>query len=266
MKLAVMGAGGRMGQALVSTIHEMDGCAVAGGTEQPGGEFVGRDIGEMAGLGTLGIDIVDDPLPLIAKVDGILDFTIPAASTTFAAFAAQARIVHVIGTTGFSKTDEQQIDAAARHATIVKAGNMSLGVNLVTAIVEQVAKALDDSFDIEVVEMHHRHKVDAPSGTALMLGEAAAKGRMVSLEDKAVRARDGITGARKTGNIGFATLRGGSVVGEHTVMFAGEGERIEISHIANDRTIFARGAVKAALWANGKPPGLYSMKNVLGLT
>ncbi len=266
MKLAVMGAGGRMGQALVRAIHDVDGCVVAGGTEQPGGELVGRDIGEVAGIGALGINIVDDPLPLIAKVDGILDFTIPAASTTFAAFAAQARIVHVIGTTGFSKTGEQQIEAAARHATIVKAGNMSLGVNLVTALVEQVAKALDDSFDIEVVEMHHRHKVDAPSGTALMLGEAAARGRDVSLDDKAVRSRDGITGARKTGDIGFATLRGGSVVGEHSVMFAGEGERIEISHIANDRTIFARGAVKAALWANGKPPGLYSMKDVLGLS
>ena len=265
MKLAVMGAGGRMGQALVRAIDDMDGCVVAGGTEQPGGKLVGRDIGEVAGIEALDIAIVDDPLPLIAKVDGILDFTIPAASTTFAAFAAQARCVHVIGTTGFSPSGEQQIDAAARHATIIKAGNMSLGVNLATALVEQVAKALDDSFDIEVVEMHHRHKVDAPSGTALMLGEAAALGRGVSLDEKAVRSRDGIVGERQRGDIGFATLRGGSVVGEHTVLFAGEGERIEITHIANDRAIFARGAVKAALWGKGKPPGLYSMKNVLGL-
>lgn len=266
MKLAVMGAGGRMGQALVRAIHDIDGCVVAGGTEQPGGALVGRDIGEVAGIGTLDIAITDDPLPLIAKVDGILDFTIPAASTTFAAFSAQARITHVIGTTGFSPTGEQQIEAAARHATIIKAGNMSLGVNLVTALVEQMGKSLDDSFDIEIVEMHHRHKVDAPSGTALMLGEAAAKGRGVSLAEKSVRVRDGITGERQRGDIGFATLRGGSVVGEHTVMFVGDGERIEISHIANDRQIFARGAVKAALWGHEKGPGLYSMKNVLGLT
>jgi 4-hydroxy-tetrahydrodipicolinate reductase len=266
MKLAVMGAGGRMGQALVRAVHEMDGCVVAGGTEQAGGPLVGQDIGEVAGIGTLGVAIVDDPLPLIAGVDGILDFTVPAASTSFAGFAAQARIVHVIGTTGFSEDEEQKLAAAARHATIVKAGNMSLGVNLATALVEQMAKSLDDSFDIEVVEMHHRHKVDAPSGTALMLGEAAAKGRGVSLEEKSVRVRDGIVGERQRGDIGFATLRGGSVIGEHTVMFAGEGERIEITHIANDRTIFARGAIKAALWGFGKPPGFYSMKDVLGLT
>lgn len=265
MKLAVMGAGGRMGQALVRAVHDIEGCVVAGGTEPAGSALVGRDIGELAGIGPLDIAIVDDPLPLIAKVDGILDFTVPAASTSFAGFAAQARIVHVIGTTGFSSADEKKLQAAARHATVIKAGNMSLGVNLVTALVEQMAKALDDSFDIEVLEMHHRHKVDAPSGTALMLGEAAASGRGVSLEDKAVRSRDGIVGERQRGDIGFATLRGGSVVGEHTVMFAGEGERIEITHIANDRQIFARGAVKAALWGYGKQPGLYSMKNVLGI-
>ncbi len=266
MKLAVMGAGGRMGRALVRAVHDMEGCIVAGGTEQAGGELVGRDIGEIAGIGPLGIPLVDDPLPLIAKVDGILDFTAPSASTSFAAFAAQARIVHVIGTTGFSTKEEEKLEAAARHAALVKAGNMSLGVNLATALVEQVARALDDSFDIEIVEMHHRHKVDAPSGTALMLGEAAAEGRGVSLKDKAVRSRDGIVGERRRGDIGFATLRGGSVIGEHTVMFAGEGERIEITHIANDRSIFARGAVKAALWGRGKPPGLYSMKDVLGLS
>jgi len=265
MKLAVMGAGGRMGQALVRAVHDIEGCVVAGGTEQPGGDLVGRDIGEVAGLGALGLAITDDPLPLMASVDGILDFTVPAASNVFADFAAQARIVHVIGTTGFSSEQEAKLDAAARHATLIKAGNMSLGVNLATALVEQMAKSLDDSFDIEVVEIHHRHKVDAPSGTALMLGEAAAKGRGVSLDEKAVRARDGIVGERQRGDIGFATLRGGSVIGEHTVMFAGEGERIEITHIANDRAIFARGAVKAALWGRGKPPGLYSMKSVLGL-
>ncbi len=266
MKLAVMGAGGRMGQALVRAVHSMEGCVVAGGTEQPGSDLVGRDIGEVAGIGPLDVDIVEDPLSLVARVDGILDFTAPAASNIFADLAAQARIVHVIGTTGFTPEQEQKLEAAARHATIVKAGNMSLGVNLATALVEQMARVLDDSFDIEVLEMHHRHKVDAPSGTALMLGEAAADGRGVSLEEKSVRVRDGITGERRRGDIGFATLRGGSVIGEHRVIFAGEGERIELSHIAGDRTIFARGAVRAALWALGKPPGLYSMKDVLGLS
>jgi 4-hydroxy-tetrahydrodipicolinate reductase len=266
MRLAIMGAGGRMGQALVRAVSEQDGCQVAGGTEQPGSPLLGRDVGEVAGLASLGVELTDDPLSLIAKVDGIIDFTVPAATLQFADYAAQARIVHIIGTTGWSPEDEQRLEAAARHATIVKAGNMSLGVNLLTALAEQVAKALDDSFDIEVLEMHHKHKVDAPSGTALMLGEAAAKGRGVALDDKAVRSRDGITGARKKGDIGFATLRGGSVVGEHTVMFAGEGERIELTHIAGDRQIFARGAVKAALWAHGKPPGLYSMRDVLGIS
>ena len=266
MKLAVMGAGGRMGQALVRAVHDMPGCVVAGGTEQPGGALVGRDLGELAGLEPLDVKITDDPLPLIAKVDGILDFTAPAATTVFADFAAQARIVHVIGTTGFSPKEDKKLRAAARHATLIKAGNMSLGVNLATALVEQMARALDDSYDIEIIEMHHRHKVDAPSGTALMLGEAAALGREVSLDEKSVRVRDGIVGERQSGDIGFATLRGGSVIGEHKVIFAGEGERIEITHIAQDRQIFARGAVKAALWGYGKQPGFYSMKDVLGLT
>ncbi len=265
MKLAVMGAGGRMGQALVRAINEIEGCVVSGGIEQSGSAVTGRDIGEVAGIGALDVAITDDPLPLIARVDGILDFTAPAASTVFAGFAAQARIVHVIGTTGFTESQEAELEAAARHATIIKAGNMSLGVNLATALVEQMAQALDDSFDIEIVEMHHRHKVDAPSGTALMLGEAAAAGRDIALNENSVRSRDGIIGARKRGDIGFATLRGGSVIGEHKVIFAGEGERIEIAHIASDRTIFARGAVKAALWGHGKGPGFYSMKNVLGL-
>ncbi len=265
MKLAVMGAGGRMGQALVRAVEETDGCVIAGGTERPGSDLVGRDIGEVAGIGALGLDIVDDPLPLVARVDGILDFTSPDASTGNAALAAQARIVHIIGTTGFDQEDEKRLAAAARHATIVKAGNMSLGVNLVTAMVEQMARSLDDGFDIEIVEMHHRHKVDAPSGTALMLGEAAAAGRNIDLAGHSVRCRDGIVGERRAGDIGFATLRGGSVVGEHTVMFAGEGERIAITHTANDRAIFARGAVRAALWGRNREAGLYSMKDVLGL-
>ena len=265
MKIAVMGAAGRMGQTLVRAVHEADGLVVAGGTEAPGSDAVGRDAGEIAGLGALNAPITDSPIDLIANVDGILDFTTPDASAEFASLAAQARIVHVIGTTGFDQSHEDKFEAAARHATIVKAGNMSLGVNLLVALSEKVAKALDADFDIEVMEMHHRHKVDAPSGTALMLGEAAAKGREVSLDNTAVWAREGQTGARRRGDIGFATLRGGSVVGEHTVVFAGEGERIELTHKATDRAIFARGGVKAALWGRGKPPGLYSMMDVLGL-
>ena len=209
--------------------------------------------------------ITDDPLPVFAAVDGVLDFTTPASTTSFAALSAQARIVHVIGTTGLSEADEAKIEAAARHATIVKAGNMSQGVNLLAVLTARVAEALGPEFDIEILEMHHRHKRDAPSGTSLLLGEAAAKARGISLDDRGVRTRDGETGPRREGDIGFAALRGGDVVGEHRVIFAGPGERIELAHIATDRGIFARGAVKAALWARGKGPGLYSMKDVLGL-
>ena len=265
MRLAVMGAAGRMGLALTRAVTETDGLTVAGGIEAPGSEAIGRDIGELAGLGSLGVQITDSPLDLIVNVDGILDFTAPAATVEFAALAAQARIVHVIGTTGLDDADEEKLAAAARHATIVKAGNMSLGVNLLVALTQRVAAALDEDFDIEIVEMHHKHKVDAPSGTALMLGEAAAAGRDIPLAERSVRVRDGHTGARRRGDIGFATLRGGSVVGEHRVIFAGEGERVELTHKAADRAIFARGAVKAARWGQGKPPGLYSMMDVLGL-
>ena len=266
MGLVVVGAGGRMGQTLIRTIHEMEGVKLAGAVERAGSPALGRDAGELAGLGPLGILITDDPLAAFAKADGVLDFTTPAASVEFAGYAAQARIVHVIGTTGFSAEDDAKIAAAARHATIVISGNMSLGVNLLATLVKQAAKALGaDDFDIEVLEMHHRHKVDAPSGTALLLGRAAAEGREINLDDSSVRVRDGHTGPRETGSIGFATLRGGSVVGEHSVILAGTGERIVLSHQAEDRSIFARGAVKAALWARDKKPGAYSMLDVLGL-
>lgn len=265
MKLAVMGAAGRMGRELVRAVHDMDGCVVAGGTETPGSDAVGADLGELAGLGPLGVTVTDEPLELFASIDGILDFTAPAASVAFADLAAQARIVHVIGSTGFSVEDDTRIKAAARHATIIKAGNMSLGVNLLVELTRKVAAALDEDFDIEVQEMHHRHKVDAPSGTALMLGQAAAEGRDIDLESRSVRCRDGHTGARNRGDIGFATLRGGSVVGEHSVIFAADGERLELTHKAADRGIFARGGVKAALWGRGRPPGVYSMVDVLGL-
>ena len=209
--------------------------------------------------------VTDDPLPRFAAADGVLDFTAPAATVAFAELAAQARIVHVVGTTGLSEDDLAKLAAAAYHARIVRSGNMSLGVNLIAGLVRRVAAALGDEFDIEIVEMHHRMKVDAPSGTALLLGEAAAEGRGVELADVRVSTRDGHTGARRPGDIGFATLRGGSVVGDHSVIFAGAGERITIGHHAEDRGLFARGAVKAALWARAKPPGLYAMADVLGL-
>lgn len=267
MGLVVVGAAGRMGQTLVRVISEMEGVRLTAAVERAGSPHLGRDAGDMAGVGANGVTIGDDPLSAFASADGVLDFTSPAATVEFAGYAAQARIAHVIGTTGCSPEDDAAIAAAARHATIVKSGNMSLGVNLLAALVEQAAKALDpQDFDIEILEMHHRHKVDAPSGTALLLGEAAAKGREIALAENAVRVRDGHTGARKTGAIGFASLRGGSVVGEHSVYLSGPGERIVLSHDALDRSIFARGAVKAALWARGRKPGLYSMRDVLGLS
>ncbi|MFM1814195.1 MAG: hypothetical protein RLZ98_890 [Pseudomonadota bacterium] len=265
MKIAVMGAAGRMGCTLIQTVDRTRGCRLGGAIERAGSPVIGKDAGELAGLAKLGVEVSDDPLAVIAGVDAILDFTAPAATVEFAGLAANARAIHVIGTTGLDADQERAIAAAARHATIIKAGNMSLGVNLLVAIARRVAKALDEDFDIEIVEMHHKHKVDAPSGTALMLGAAAAEGRGIDLGERSVRSRDGHTGPRRRGDIGFATLRGGSVVGDHTVIFAGEGERIEITHRASDRDIFARGAVKAALWGHGKGPGLFSMADVLGL-
>jgi 4-hydroxy-tetrahydrodipicolinate reductase len=183
----------------------------------------------------------------------------------FAGLAAQARIVHVLGTTGMSETDLAAVGQAARQTAIVRSGNMSLGVNLLAALVKRVARTLGEDFDIEILEMHHRMKVDAPSGTALLLGDAAAKGRGGALKDMRLPPRDGITGARSSGTIGFAALRGGSIVGDHSVIFAGIGERLELAHKAEDRSIFARGAVHAALWARGRKPGLYSMRDVLGI-
>tara|TARA_R110002020_G_scaffold135469_4_gene302475 strand:+ start:7010 stop:7840 length:831 start_codon:yes stop_codon:yes gene_type:complete len=267
MGLIVVGAAGRMGQSLIRTVSEIDGVHLAGAIERPGSEALGRDAGELAGLGPNGVVISDDALPVFAQAEGVLDFTAPAATLEFAGLAAQARIVHVIGTTGMDDSHEAPLQAASRHARIVKSGNMSLGVNLLSVLVRQAARALNAAdWDIEVLEMHHRHKVDAPSGTALLLGQAAAEGRGIDLAEHSVRVRDGHTGAREQGSIGFATLRGGSVVGEHSVILAGEGEIIELSHKATDRSIFARGAVRAALWARHQKPGYYSMLDVLGLT
>ena len=267
MKLVVVGAAGRMGQTLIRLIHETPGVQLHAAVEREGSPFVGRDAGELAGLGPIGVTATSDALEAFVHAEGVIDFTSPAASVAFAGLAAQARIVHIIGTTGCSLDDEERFKAAARHARIVKSGNMSLGVNLLGVLTQQAAKALGPTdWDIEILEMHHKHKVDAPSGTALLLGEAAASGRGVDLAASSVRVRDGHTGAREAGTIGFATLRGGSVVGEHSVIFAGEGERVELSHYAGDRSIFARGAITAATWAFDKKPGLYSMLDVLGLS
>ncbi|MDQ0318415.1 4-hydroxy-tetrahydrodipicolinate reductase [Pararhizobium capsulatum DSM 1112] len=266
MKLVVVGAAGRMGQTLIRTIHAMTGASVFAAVERPGSAFVGRDAGELAGLGPMGVTITDKPLEAFVEAEGVLDFTSPAATVEFSGLAAQARIVHVIGTTGCSTEDDARIKAAARHARIVKSGNMSLGVNLLGVLTQQAAKALGRTdWDIEILEMHHKHKVDAPSGTALLLGEAAARGRGIDLGENSVRVRDGHTGPRAAGSIGFATLRGGSVIGEHSVIIAGEGEQVTLSHSATDRAIFARGAVTAALWARDKKPRFYTMLDVLGL-
>jgi 4-hydroxy-tetrahydrodipicolinate reductase len=265
MKIAIAGAAGRMGRVLTRIVHETAGTEIAGGLESPGSQFVGADLGALAGIGNLGVTISDDPAPVLAKVDGIIDFTIPKATVALAALTGKAGLVHVIGTTGIDEAGEAAIRTAAAGARIVKSGNMSLGVNLLAALARKAAMTLGPEFDIEILEMHHRAKIDAPSGTALLLGKAAAEGRNIDLKSRSVRVRDGHTGARPVGDIGFATLRGGSVVGEHTVMFAGPSERIELTHKAESREIFARGAVRAALWAQGHKPGLYTMSDVLEL-
>ena len=263
--IVVNGVSGRMGQMLVKLVSESPAARLVGALERPGHAWIGRDIGEAMGGAALGVSVTDDPLEAMAKAQAVIDFTAPAATVALAGIAAQARAVHVIGTTGLTGDDIAKLDAAARHATIIRAGNMSLGVNLLVQLTRKVAEALDESFDIEVIEAHHKHKVDAPSGTALMLGAAAAEGRGVQLDRVADRGRDGITGARVDGHIGFSSIRGGDIVGEHDVIFAGPGERVILRHVATDRAIFARGALKAALWGIGRHPGSYDMVDVLGL-
>ncbi len=263
--IVVTGASGRMGQMLIDEVICSDFARLHGAVERAGHDWIGRDLGEAMGRAALGIEVTDDPLEAFATAQAVVDFTMPAATVAHAAIAAQARLVHVIGTTGLSDDDIAKIDAAARHATIIRAGNMSLGVNLLVQLTRRVAAALDTDFDIEVVEAHHRHKVDAPSGTALMLGEAAAEGRGIKLAANSERGRDGLTRARAEGAIGFSAIRGGDVVGEHDVIFAAPGERIVLRHLATDRRIFARGALKAALWGQGRSPGSYDMLDVLGL-
>ena len=265
MRLIIAGAGGRMGRTLLHAIGATKGVTLAGAVEAADSAVIGRDAGELAGLGPNGVKVASDVAPLLKAADGVIEFSTPAATLVLAELCASAGIVHVIGTTGHSAEQEAAIVMAAGRVPIVKSGNMSLGVNLLAALVKRVAQTLGEDYDIEILEMHHNKKVDAPSGTALMLGNAAAAGRGIDLAQHSLRGRDGLTGTRTPGAIGFASLRGGTVVGDHTAIFAGPAERIELTHRAEDRMIFARGALHAALWARGKTPGLYSMADVLGL-
>ncbi|MEM1377154.1 MAG: 4-hydroxy-tetrahydrodipicolinate reductase [Pseudomonadota bacterium] len=266
IQIAVVGAAGRMGRALISAVDENPHTKLFGALERDGSAFIGEDANAMAGLRANGVKVTSDMNTALNGADAILDFTIPAATVEFARVASENGIAHVIGTTGLSVLESTEIDKAAATAKIVQSGNMSLGVILLSVLVERAAAALDAAdWDIEVLEMHHKHKVDAPSGTALLLGEAAASGRAIDLSENSVRVRDGHTGARDDGSIGFATLRGGSVVGDHSVILAGAGERVTLSHHAEDRAIFARGAVKAAIWAHTQKAGRYTMRDVLGL-
>src|ERR1700728_4230618 len=259
MRLIVAGAGGRMGRALTRVISQTPGAIVTGALEAPGSELLGMDAGVLAGLPANGVALSADLWSLTKEADGILDFTVPGATIANVAIAAERGLVHIIGTTGLSGSDDAVIKSVTSRAIVVKSGNMSLGVNLLAALVKRVAQSLDQGFDIEILEMHHRAKIDAPSGTALMLGQAAAAGRQIALDAHSARGRDGITGTRRAGDIGFASLRGGTVTGDHSVIFAGAMERIELTHRAEDRTMFAQGAGKGALWGHGEKPGLYSM-------
>lgn len=264
LKIAIAGAAGRMGQATIRAIAASRNAALTGALERKGASDLGRDAGELAGSGAAGVKLTDDPKTALAGAEAIIDFTTPESSLALAKHAAKHGLVHVVGTTGFSSAQLTALQRAGKTARIVQSGNMSLGVNLLAALVERAAAALE-GFDIEIVEMHHRMKVDAPSGTALLLGEAAARGRNVRLDKARLAPRDGMTGAREKGKIGFASLRGGTMVGDHKVIFAGEHERIELTHIAEDRSIFANGALRAALWAAGQKPGFYSLADMLGV-
>ncbi len=263
--VVVTGVSGRMGRMLVQEIAASDRLRLAGAVERTGHDWVGRDLGTAMGGTETGILITDDAEAALAEAQVVIDFTAPEATIAFGRLAASRGLVHVIGTTGFTDDQITALEEASQGAVQIRAGNMSLGVNLLTVLTRKVAEALDADFDIEVVEAHHNRKVDAPSGTALMLGEAAAEGRGVALGDVSDRGRDGITGARTRGDIGFSAIRGGDIVGEHDVIFAGPGERIVLRHVASDRALFARGALKAALWGHGREPGFYDMLDVLGL-
>jgi 4-hydroxy-tetrahydrodipicolinate reductase len=265
LRIGVIGCAGRMGRANLAQLLASQGVTLVGGTEQAGHAALGTDLGVLAGQEPVGITCTTDNAALMTQAHAVIEFSMPSATVANALLAAEHGCAHVIGTTGLEPADRAALSEAAMRTAIVWAPNMSLGVNLLLGLAEKVAASLDYTFDIEIVEMHHRQKVDAPSGTALALGEAAARGRGKPLDELAVRGRDGITGPRRAGTIGFAALRGGDVVGDHTIIFAGDGERLELAHKAASRTIYSAGAVRAALWAGQQPPGLYGMQDVLGL-
>lgn len=266
LKVVVAGAGGRMGLSNIAAITRADELTLHAAFDRAGADAIGQDAGLLAHVGQLHVVIGDDAGAALAGADALVDFTAPAVSVALSRKAAEQGLIHVIGTTGCSEADEAEFRKAARNgAIIIKSGNMSLGVNLLAALVKKASAALGEDFDAEIVEMHHNQKVDAPSGTALMLGEAVAEGRGVDFNTKAVRSREGQVGARQKGEIGFATLRGGNVVGDHTVMLVSGSERIELTHKAQDRGLFSDGVVKALKWARGKAPGYYTMADVLGL-
>lgn len=265
VRIGILGCGGRMGRQLLAGVMDTPGAQLAGGSERPGSAVVGQDLGVLAGREALGRSAVDRPAVIFADSDLVIDFTLPRATALHAGLAAEHGTALVIGTTGLLEEHLAELERAAQTVPVLRAANMSLGVTLLMELVRQAAAKLDEAYDIEVLEMHHRHKVDAPSGTALALGDAAAEGRNVDLDDASVRVRDGQTGPRPAGTIGFATLRGGDVAGDHSVIFAAEGERLELGHRASSRQVFVQGALKAALWLQGKPAGLYSMRDVLEL-
>src|SRR5436305_3373742 len=265
VRIGVIGCTGRMGRMLVAEICSGEGTALAGGTASPGSANIGRDLGELAGIGLIGLAVGDDPAKLLGACDVAIEFTTPAATAAHATLAADLGKPIVIGTTALDAEQDSAVRRAAERMPIVWAANTSLGINLLLGLVAEVAARLGPDWDIEIVEMHHKGKIDAPSGTALALGRAAAAARGVDFAAAAQRGRDGITGARKAGAIGFAALRGGDAVGDHQVIFAGIGERLELAHRATNRAIYAKGAVRAARWLVGQPPGLYGMKQVLGL-
>jgi 4-hydroxy-tetrahydrodipicolinate reductase len=264
-RIAVPGAAGRMGRNLIDACQRAEGLSLGAATERPGHDLVGSDAGAVAGVGELGVVIGDNPEAVVDDFDVLIDFTAPAVTLAHLDLCRRHGKSMVIGTTGFSDAQKQQIHDAAKDISIVFAPNMSVGVNLCLKLLDIAARVLGDDVDIEIIEAHHRHKVDAPSGTALRMGEVVADALGRDLKTCAVYGRQGITGARDRNTIGFETIRAGDIVGEHTVMFAAEGERVEITHKASSRMTFASGAVRAAGWVSEQSSGLYDMHDVLGL-
>lgn len=265
VRIAIAGAAGRMGRNLVKATNAMENATLGAANERPQSSLIGVDAGELSGEGKLNVALVDDFNKAVEEFDVIVDFTAPSNTLKNLELCKQHGKSIVIGTTGFTEEEKQEIEAYAKEVSIVMAPNFSVGVNLVFKLLEKAAKVMGDYTDIEIVEAHHRHKVDAPSGTAIGMGEAIAGAMGNKLSDVAVYAREGITGERTRDEIGFATIRAGDIVGEHTAMFADIGERVEITHKATDRMTFANGAVRAALWLHAKPEGLYTMTDVLDL-